>query len=59
MISVYVDDILLASKHQTSLDWIKGNLKNEYNVKDLGEVKTIIGWQVTRNWNAATLKIDQ
>ena len=59
MISVYVDDILLASKHQTSLDWIKGNLKNEYKVKDLGEVKTIIGCQVTRNWNAATLKIDQ
>lgn len=59
MISMYVDDFLLASKLRTSLDWIKENLKNEYNVKDLGEVKTIIGWQVTRNWDAATLKIDQ
>ena len=57
MISVYVDDFLLASKLRTLLDWIKENLKNEYNVKDLGEVKTIIGWQVTRNWDAATLKI--
>lgn len=49
IISVYVDDFLLVSKLRTSLDWIKENLKNEYNVKDLGEVKTIIGWQVTRN----------
>lgn len=59
MISVYVNDFLLASKHRRSLDWIKECLKNEYNVKDLGEVKTIIGWQVTRNWDVGTLKIDQ
>lgn len=32
MISVYVDDFLLASKHRRSLDWIKECLKNEYNV---------------------------
>ena len=57
MISVYVDDFLLASKHRSSMDWIKDKLKAEYNVKDLGEVKTIIGWQVTRH--EGTLKIDQ
>lgn len=43
MISVYVDDFLLALKHRASLNRFKQSLKNEYNVKDLGEVKTIIG----------------
>lgn len=46
MVSVYVDDFLLASKDRKSVQWIKESLKNEKNIKDLGEVKTIIGWQV-------------
>lgn len=46
MISVYVDNFLLASKYQKSLDWIKKKLKKKYNVKDLGKVKMIIRWQV-------------
>lgn len=29
IVSVYVDDFLLAFKHQTSIDWIKKNLKRE------------------------------
>lgn len=44
MVNVYVDKFLLAAKYQTSLDWINERLKKEYNVKDLGEAKTIIGW---------------
>lgn len=32
-------------------------MQKEYNVKELGEVKTIIGWQVTQS--LSTLKIDQ
>lgn len=59
MVSVYVDDFLLASKGRKSVDWIKKRLDGEYNIKDLGEVKTIIGWQVTRDMKAGTLKIDQ
>lgn len=33
--------------------------KTEYNVKDLGETKMIIGWQLTYDLETATLKIDQ
>ena len=32
---------------------------NAYNVKDLGKVKTIIGWQITRDLIAQTIKINQ
>ena len=32
---------------------------NEFNMKDLGEAKKIIGWEITRDLKADTLKIDQ
>lgn len=41
------------------LDEVKKLLANEYDIKDLGEVKTIIGWQVMRDMTASTMKIDQ
>lgn len=41
------------------MEWIKKNLKGEYNVKDLEEVKMIISWQVTRNLENLTLKISR
>ncbi len=42
-----------------TLEALKGLLGREYEMKDLGEVKTIIGWQITRDPTAHTLKIDQ
>lgn len=57
MVSVYVDDFLLVSKHWKLLDQIKKKLKKEYNVKNLGEVIIIIGCQVTQG--ISTMKIDQ
>ncbi len=59
MISVYVDNFLLASNNLQALQWLKSGISNEYNVKDLGKVCTIIGWQVTRDRIAGTLKINQ
>lgn len=41
------------------LDEVKKLLATECDMKDLGEVKTIIGWQVTRDMVADTIKIDQ
>lgn len=46
MVSVYIDNFLLAIKYGTSINWIKGNFKNKYNIKEIREVKTIIDWQV-------------
>ncbi len=59
IISVYVDDFLLASNNPQAFQWPKSGISNEYNVKDLGEVRTIIGWQFTRDRTARTLKINQ
>ena len=59
IVSVYVDDFLLASNTIKNLDKLKAMLSNAYNVKDLGKVKTIIGWQITQDPVAQTMKIDQ
>ena len=43
----------------TTLNAIKKSLAREYDMKNLGKVKTIIGWQVTRDTAARTMKINQ
>lgn len=40
-------------------DILKEFLANEYDIKDLGEAKTIIGWQINRDVAMGTKKIDQ
>lgn len=42
IVSVYVNDFLLASNTMTTLKALKVSLAKEYNTKNLGEVKTII-----------------
>lgn len=59
IISVYVDDFFLTLSNPRVLQWFKSGIFNKYNVKNLGEVCTIIEWQVTRNCVARILKIDQ
>lgn len=59
IVGVYVDDLALASQSQDNLNWLNDQLIHEFNIKDLGEAKTIIGWEITRDLQAETLKIDQ
>ena len=59
IIGVYVDNLALGSRSIKALEWLKDQLMNELNMKDLGEGKKIIGWEITRDLKAGTLKIDQ
>lgn len=59
IVSVYIDDFFIVSNTMTTLGAMKASLFSEYDVKDLGEVKTIIGWQITRDLTRQTMKIDQ
>lgn len=43
----------------TTLNAIKKLLARKYDMKDLGKVKTIIGWQVIRDMAARIMKINQ
>lgn len=49
----------MALKHWRVLDWIKQKLKDKFNIKDLEKMKTIIGWQVTWDWELSILRINQ
>lgn len=42
MISIYVDDFLIASNKLATLQSIKAALSKEYSAKDLGETKTLL-----------------
>ena len=54
---VYVDDLALGSRSLEALEWLKNELMREFNMKDLGKAKKIIGWEITRE--KGILKIDQ
>ena len=59
IVDLYVDDLVLGSRSLKALEWLKDQLMREFSMKDLGEVKTIIGWEITRDLAAGTLRIDQ
>ncbi len=59
IVSMYVDDFFLASNIMAIFESLKKSLLKEYNTKDLGEVKTIIGWQISRDNALGTMKINQ
>ena len=59
ILGVYEDDFVFGSRSFKELEWLKDQLIKEFNMKDLGEVKTVIGWEITRDLAIGTLKIDQ
>lgn len=38
---------------------VESTLSKEHNARDLGEIETIIGWQLTQNLGMGLTKIDQ
>lgn len=59
MITVYINNFLLIFKLYISIDQIKKNHKNEYNIKNLGEIEMIIDQQMIQNRGITILKIKQ
>ncbi len=59
MLLLYVDDIVIACKSLSNIKWFKHEFRCVFKVKDLGEMKKILGIQITRNRKARTLRMDQ
>lgn len=59
VLGMYADDVMLAAKRDNAIKWLKDQLIDEFNMKDSGEAKTIIGWENTQDLEVKTLKIDQ
>lgn len=56
---LYVDDMLLISKSVNCIKDIKSKLSLEFDMKDLGNAKKILGMIISRDRNNSTLKIHQ
>lgn len=58
-ILVYVDDLLLASKSMTTINAIKGQLKDLLKIKDLGVLGTFLGVNISLSANGDYLQLSQ
>lgn len=56
---VYVDDIGIAARSLTEVNWFKHESKQVFKIKDLDEMKKILGIRITRDRKARTLCMDQ
>lgn len=56
---LYVDDMLIAAKSQMEIDRLKAQLSKEFEMKDLGEAKKIIGMEIIRDRKRGKLWLSQ
>ena len=56
---LYVDDILIASVDKVQVDRLKKVLSSEFEMKDLGDAKKILGMEILRNRETYELWVSQ
>ncbi|KAJ9543281.1 hypothetical protein OSB04_022988 [Centaurea solstitialis] len=56
---LYVDDMLIASKNKKDIQQVKDQLNAEFEMKDLGEARKILGMEISRDRKACTLTLSQ
>ena len=56
---LYVDDMLIANKHKSKIDKLKNLLNKEFEMKNLGNAKRILGMEIFRNRAGGTLFLSQ
>ena len=56
---LYVDDMLIACHDRAEIDQLKGLLSSEFEIKDIGPAKKILGVEIIRNWKAGTMFLTQ
>lgn len=59
IIAVYVDDLLLLSTNRQVKDETKKQLHQEFKIRDLGEVYSLLGMRIQRDRNLGTISNDQ
>ncbi|TXG59118.1 hypothetical protein EZV62_016947 [Acer yangbiense] len=56
---LYVDDMLIASKSKVEIDRLKAQLSLEFDMKDHGEAKKILGMEIKRDRAKGTICLTQ
>jgi hypothetical protein len=55
----YVDDMLIAAKEKSEIDKLKAQLSKEFEMKDLGAAKKILGMKIVRDRKSDKLYLSQ
>ena len=56
---LYVDDMLLVGSSFKTVQYVKGLLKSEFDMKELGGARRILGISISRNRSGSVMKLDQ
>lgn len=56
---LYVDDILIASQSKMEVDLLKKLLRTEFEMKDLGPARRILGMDILRDRRSGVLRLSQ
>ena len=56
---LYVDDMLIAAKSKYEIQKLKAHLSAEFDMKDLGAAKKILGMEISRNREKKKLSLSQ
>ncbi|KAK9715445.1 hypothetical protein RND81_06G165700 [Saponaria officinalis] len=56
---LYVDDMLIAARDKTLVNKLKAQLSSEFDMKDLGPAKKILGMEISRDRQAGKLLLSQ
>ena len=56
---LYVDDMLIATRDKEEIGKVKSQLSAEFEMKDLGEAKKILGMEIVRDRKAGSLYLSQ
>nr|GEX04956.1 retrovirus-related Pol polyprotein from transposon TNT 1-94 [Tanacetum cinerariifolium] len=56
---LYVDDMLIACKSKSEIEYTKGLLRKEFDMKELGPTRKILGMEIVRDRDNRTLKVSQ
>lgn len=59
ILGLYVDDMIIMGKDPIRVDKIVQGISNRWEIKDLGDIKQILGLQVHRDRGQRSLTIDQ
>lgn len=56
---LYVDDMLISCKEKKHLNTVKGILKSEFGIKDLGHARKILGIEISKDRENKLLYLSQ
>jgi hypothetical protein len=58
-VTIYVDDIVIASNDDRTVAALKATLKKKYRITDAGKLENFLGLKINRNLGKKTIHVSQ